>query len=156
VVAVAEVGAPGGGDAPGRVATAGLHVASIQPGPTCDQGMSPMVASALCGAACATAVDVGGAGLSDGACTAVEPLDAEHPAAVSAASETAAHKRRQWRFIGCWWREMWFITARMWRTPWRILGVESIDTEMSPMIAKQMTVETEQLENLKTRHESQP
>ncbi len=87
VVDVAGAGSPSGTGAPAFVGVAGLHIASIQPGPTSDQGTASIGASAPCATACWTVVGVGAAGLLDVPCTAVVVVD-EHAASVIAASAT--------------------------------------------------------------------
>jgi hypothetical protein len=62
-------------------------MASIQPGPTSDQGTASISASAPCATACCTVVGVGAAGLLDVSSTAVVVVD-EHAASIMAASAT--------------------------------------------------------------------
>jgi hypothetical protein len=61
-------------------------VASIQPGPTFDQGTALIVASTPWAAACAAIADVDVAGLAPG--TGVEVVGEEHPATIAAANTT--------------------------------------------------------------------
>src|SRR6478609_566275 len=59
---------------------AGLQVASVQPGPTCDQGTSAIAASPPCAAAGAAAAgDAAGAALLDAVCASGEGVDDEQP-----------------------------------------------------------------------------
>src|SRR3954454_7084694 len=75
VLAVSRVGAfgsaLGSGCSPGRCGVAGLHMASVQPGPTFDHGTSPSAAStpwAAAGVAGAAEVGDDGAGLPFSGC----------------------------------------------------------------------------------------
>src|ERR1700712_418463 len=62
LVAVSGVGSPAGGCSPGLCGVTGVQTASIHPGPTCDQGTSPMA----CSVPLATAgVAAGAAGLAE-------------------------------------------------------------------------------------------
>ena len=86
-MAVSRDGSFGGRSSPGLIPETGLQVASIHPGPTCDQGMVSIAASTPCAAGCATGTAVGAevsaAGLAGESCTAGWVDDA-HPASVTA------------------------------------------------------------------------